>query len=77
MDERFEGWGGEDNDFAYRLDQRFAVYSYDDVLLHMYHETAARLVDGHWSRNSGIPELSWSPSEEIGDLTRFSDGRVG
>jgi glycosyltransferase involved in cell wall biosynthesis len=74
MDERFEGWGGEDNDFAYRMDTNSAFDSYDDVLLHMYHPSSSVLREDGELVNAHIPALSWRPDAEIGDLGRFAAG---
>jgi glycosyltransferase involved in cell wall biosynthesis len=74
MDERFEGWGGEDNDFSYRLDINSSFHHYDDPLLHMYHPSSALLrADGELI-NAHIPALSWKPGSPIGDLQRFAGG---
>jgi len=74
MDERFEGWGGEDNDFAYRMDTNSAFDSYDDILLHMYHPSSSVLREDGELVNAHIPALSWRPDAEIGDLGRFAAG---
>ncbi|MEB8340248.1 glycosyltransferase [Streptomyces endophyticus] len=72
LDERYEGWGGEDTDFAYRMDFAAAFDSFDDPLLHMNHPPAAVLgADGELV-NSHIPWLSWDPREPIGRLDRFA-----
>ncbi|MFG1847960.1 glycosyltransferase [Micromonospora carbonacea] len=74
MDERFEGWGGEDNDFSYRMDTNSAFDSYDDPLLHMYHPSSALLrADGELI-NAHIPALTWRAETPIGDPKRFVDG---
>lgn len=72
MDERFEGWGGEDNDFVYRLDTYSAFDSYNDPLLHMYHEPSAALRADGEVLNADIPRLSWKPGNVIGDIHRFA-----
>jgi len=71
MDERYEGWGGEDNDFAYRFDFAAAFDSYDDWLLHMHHPPSSLLMDDGELVNAHIPALSWRPEEPIGRLDRF------
>jgi hypothetical protein len=78
MDERYEGWGGEDNDFAHRYDIDAPLDSYDDLLLHMHHPLAPRLrtQDGELA-NTTIPPLSWGPAWEIGRLDHFSSGQNG
>jgi hypothetical protein len=73
MDERFEGWGGEDNDFAYRMDINSAFDHYHDPLLHMYHPSSAVLREDGELVNAHIPALSWGPSSApIGDVLRFT-----
>jgi hypothetical protein len=71
MDERFEGWGGEDNDFAYRMDINSPFDSYDDRLLHMAHPPASVLDEDGELPNAAIPGLSWSPGQDIGRIDRF------
>lgn len=71
MDERYEGWGGEDNDFAYRFDIAAPFDSYDDWLLHMSHPPASALRDDGELVNAHIPALSWRPGQPIGRLDRF------
>jgi hypothetical protein len=70
MDERYEGWGGEDYDFLHRLDLDAPLDYYDDWLLHMHHPPSAYI------REDGglvdIPPLSWRPTEPIGRLDRFA-----
>lgn len=72
MDERYEGWGGEDYDFLHRLDLDCPLDYYDDWLLHMHHPPSAYI------REDGglvdIPPLSWHPAEPIGRLGRFTAG---
>lgn len=71
MDERYEGWGGEDNDFAYRMDINSTFDSYHDPLLHMNHPSSAVLRDDGELINAHIPALSWRPGAAIGDPYRF------
>lgn len=72
MDERYEGWGGEDNDFAYRFDVAAPLDHHDDWLLHMYHPPASLLRDDGELVNAHIPPLSWRPEQPIGALDRFA-----
>jgi hypothetical protein len=67
MDERFEGWGGEDNDFAFRFDLEAPFDIYSDGLLHMSHPPSSIMVNGS-GINDHIPRLSWPPGAEIGRL---------
>jgi glycosyltransferase involved in cell wall biosynthesis len=71
MDERYEGWGGEDNDFVYRMDFNAAFDSYDDWLLHMAHPPASVLMENGELVNAHIPGLSWRPIESIGRVDQF------
>lgn len=71
MDERYEGWGGEDNDFAYRMDINSSFDTYQDWLLHMAHPAASVLTEDGELPNSAIPGLSWRPTEPIGRIDRF------
>ena len=73
LDERYEGWGGEDNDFAFRIDLDTPIDHYNDLLLHQYHPSSAVPVDGE-EFNSHIPPLSWSPQEGIGNPRRYVAG---
>ncbi|MFC4117849.1 glycosyltransferase [Nonomuraea zeae] len=72
MDERYEGWGGEDHDFVYRFDIAAPFDSYEDPLLHMTHPEASVLNDDGSLINAHIPPLSWKPAEPIGRLDRFA-----
>lgn len=72
MDERYEGWGGEDNDFAYRMDVNSAFDSYDDLLLHMAHPPSSVLDENGELPNAAIPGLSWRPDQPIGRIDRFT-----
>lgn len=77
MDERYEGWGGEDNDLVYRLDMATALDVYDDVMLHMNHPPSSELItddDLDEKRcNPYVGRLDWRPDEPIGRLDRFTD----
>ncbi len=72
MDERYEGWGGEDYDFAHRFDLAAPFDAYDDPLLHMYHPPSSLLTDEGEQVNAHIPALSWQPGGPIGRLDRFA-----
>ncbi|MFI6470209.1 glycosyltransferase [Streptomyces sp. NPDC050516] len=72
FDERYEGWGGEDNDFVYRMDFSAAFDKYDDLLFHMNHPPAAVLKENGELVNAHIPGLSWKPAEPIGRIDRFA-----
>jgi hypothetical protein len=72
MDERYQGWGGEDDDFKYRVDLEAPLDFYGDRMCHMYHRSAAQLVNGRVTNADSIAPLSWSPKDQIGQLTKFS-----
>ncbi|MPY58339.1 glycosyltransferase [Streptomyces spongiae] len=72
MDERYEGWGGEDNDFVYRFDIAAPFFNHDDWMLHMQHPPASLLRDDGELVNAHIPPLSWQPEAPIGQLDRFA-----
>jgi hypothetical protein len=67
MDERYEGWGGEDNDFAYRFEMEAPFDVHNDDLLHMSHPPSSIMVDGR-GINDHIPPLSWPADAAIGRL---------
>ncbi|MGC4949496.1 glycosyltransferase [Streptomyces sp. DT224] len=68
LDERFEGWGGEDLDFAFRLNVVVPVDRFDDVLLHMFHPRPQITQNGQ-RFYAGRTLLTWSPSGPIGQLS--------
>jgi len=72
MDERYEGWGGEDIDFNYRFEFDLAYDSYSDPLIHMRHPPSSALREDGELTNAHIPPLSWRPDAPIGRLDRFA-----
>lgn len=73
MDERYEGWGGEDNDFADRYNIQTLLGRYDDWLLHMWHPPSSCLREDGTSINAHIPPFSWNPNEPIGSIHKFCE----
>jgi GT2 family glycosyltransferase len=67
FDERFEGWGGEDLDFVFRLDVVGAVDRYSDPLLHLFHDRPQTQENGR-RFYAGRRLLSWRPTGPIGQL---------
>ncbi len=65
MDERFEGWGGEDLDFVYRLNVVGPLDRFDDRLLHLYHPRPQITRDGE-RFYAGRQLLTWRPAGPIG-----------
>lgn len=73
MDERYEGWGGEDTDFVFRFDMAAPFFVHDDWMLHMRHPPAPIGIDaGGELDNARIPVGTWRPKEPIGQLDRFT-----
>ncbi|MFY1693399.1 glycosyltransferase [Plantactinospora sp. WMMB782] len=73
LDERFEGWGGEDDDFAIRLGLWAALERYSDTLLHLYHPPArAEIRDG--VPTNGPAGVQYWPTREIGVIDRYAPG---
>jgi hypothetical protein len=72
MDERYEGWGGEDFDFNNRFGFAAPFDCYDGPLLHMRHPAVYELRDDGELVNAHIPPLSWQPEGPIGQLDRFA-----
>lgn len=75
MDERFEGWGDEDNDFAFRVDLNAPFDIYDDVLLHLYHPSSS-VAEAGLTKNHEVPPLSWPLDRAIGELGPGAAGLV-
>lgn len=75
MDERYEGWGGEDMAFVMRLNLATPFLIFDDAMYHLYHESAGHLVDGQ-TVNADIRWQDWRPDYPIGDPTRFAKPRA-
>jgi hypothetical protein len=71
FDERFEGWGGEDDDFAIRLGLWGALDRFADPLFHLDHPPApAHAVDGVPTNGPEWPPR-W-PTHEPGRLDRYT-----
>ena len=68
FDERFEGWGGEDDNFAIRLNLWAGLHRFGDTLLHLAHPPAqAQLTDGVPTNG---PKSQLRPTWPIGDIDR-------
>lgn len=72
MDERYQGWGGEDIDFNYRFAFDAAYDSYNDTLLHLRHPASSALREDGELINAHIEPLSWRPEGPIGQIDRFA-----
>ena len=70
MDERYEGWGGEDDDFVARLGRAVKLVRFDDAVLHLDHPRPPMLRDGQ-RFNAHIEPGSWRPITGYGNRRRF------
>lgn len=69
FDERYQGWGGEDEDMLFRTTSAGSVIQYDDVFLHMAHRRPAmHRADGK-PFNGHIEVGSWTGERGYGDPT--------
>jgi hypothetical protein len=72
LDERYEGWGGEDLDLVLRLHRAAPLHFFDDPMIHMHHPVSPEITDENGAnRNAGIPLLSWPRDEPIGQIGKF------
>ncbi|WP_152627533.1 glycosyltransferase [Streptacidiphilus melanogenes] len=71
MDERYEGWGGEDVDLVLRLQSSTALYTFDDFMVHLHHPVVLRRPD-ETAQNDEIPYMTWNPTEPIGQADRYA-----
>jgi hypothetical protein len=68
-DERFEGWGGEDDDLLARMEANGRVTRFPDQTLHMYHPRPSMVRPDGRPYNAHIPPLSWTAAHGFGRLT--------
>jgi hypothetical protein len=69
FDERYRGWGGEDEDMLYRTTSAGSVIQYDDVFLHLAHRRPAmHRADGQ-PFNGHIEVGTWTGDRGYGDRT--------
>jgi N-terminal domain of galactosyltransferase len=73
FDERYVKWGGEDNDFLYRVDLETPVDTYRDPLLHMYHPSSSTFAAGGGDQAYAETLLTWRLPGPIGQLERPVD----
>jgi hypothetical protein len=75
FDERFEGWGGEDDDVVSRLRRSCELVRYDDQLLHLSHPRPAMVRDDGAAFNAHLAEAHrtepWAGADGFGDPGRF------
>jgi hypothetical protein len=69
LDERFQGWGGEDDDFLARMQAGGRVRRYDDRLLHLAHPRPAMVDAQGRPFNAHLKPLTWTAAEGFGRLS--------
>ncbi|MEV0757265.1 galactosyltransferase-related protein [Streptosporangium sp. NPDC050280] len=67
FDERYQGWGGEDDDVVARLSLAGGFTRFDDPLLHLAHPRPEMTLGGV-PFNAHIAPLSWNVAGGYGDL---------
>ncbi|MDT8911802.1 glycosyltransferase family A protein [Amycolatopsis sp. PS_44_ISF1] len=77
MDERFAGWGGEDQDFEWRVDRYGALDRHADPIVHLDHPRAQYRADDGTPFFEEIGFCSWPCDSAIGDLGRYELDRRG
>jgi hypothetical protein len=82
FDERYEGWGGEDDDVIARLSQHAAFTVFDDPLLHLNHPRPPMTRDDGQALNGHLLEnhrgdAAWTGDDGYGDPDRFSAPAAG
>lgn len=80
-DERFEGWGGEDDEMTIRIwnylnNNHYTYYQFDGNLLHLYHDRT--IFDGNTQPNyknnySYIYDNNRNSNIEIGSLNKYEN----
>ena len=71
MDERYEGWGGEDLDLLLRLFRGGPLHFFDDPTVHLYHPPSSDRIDGQ-GENAHLQFMTWSPDDPIGRIDKFA-----
>ena len=68
LDERYRGWGGEDEDMLIRTAAAGPTTQYDDVLLHLAHPRPAMRREDGTPLNAHVPIGTWTGGSGYGDL---------
>lgn len=71
MDERFEGWGGEDLDFAFRVDRSAPLDRHADEILHLDHPRPAMRTEGGETFYQRVGWATWPATSAIGRLDKY------
>ncbi|KAB8166413.1 hypothetical protein FH609_023970 [Streptomyces sp. 3MP-14] len=72
FDERYQGWGDEDNDFFYRVSAFTETRTGSGSLLHLNHGRPRMEVEGRRSNEWLLGREDWSETR-IGDLGKYRD----
>jgi hypothetical protein len=70
FDERYRGWGGEDEDMLYRVASAGSVVQFDDVFVHLAHRRPAMRREDGVPFNAHVPVGTWTGEEGYGDPIR-------
>jgi hypothetical protein len=74
MDERFVGWGGEDEDFVWRIERHGIMDRHEDPLVHLHHSRAPHKAEGgvpFYEEVENLAFCTWPFDAEIGRLDRY------
>lgn len=77
FDERYRGWGGEDEDMLYRITSAWNVTQYDDVLVHLSHRRPAQHTAAGEPLNGHLPLGTWTGELGYGALEGPAPARGG
>ncbi|MEV0280835.1 galactosyltransferase-related protein [Streptomyces sp. NPDC050610] len=71
FDERFAGWGGEDDDFVERLSRHGDFVRFDDTVMHLNHPRPVMRVEGR-AFNAHVEMGTWDGSEGYGLIDAYA-----
>ncbi len=74
FDERYKGWGGEDEDMLYRISAAGDVTQYDDVFLHLAHRRPPMRDAEGKPFNAHVEVGSWTGESGFGDTSGVASG---
>ncbi|RSD16415.1 galactosyltransferase-related protein [Amycolatopsis eburnea] len=72
LDERYRGWGGEDEDMLYRVATAGTAVQFDDVFVHLAHRRPAMRREDGAPFNAHVPVGTWNGAQGYGDLERVT-----
>lgn len=68
FDERYRGWGGEDEDMLFRIATAGSVVQFDDVFVHLAHRRPAMRREDGQPFNAHVPVGTWTGAQGYGML---------